>query len=188
MNDTPPHPRTVAALLFAALTLTASGCNNPYANTPTPPSQNSTVQNAGEPPAPAPTAAGGQAPARLKATPQAALAQFADLYTNWTWRTLAHNQQTLAAISIGAARLAEQQAAASSRTDSTLARARVANHGQLLGVTPDLQRAGWWILITSEQTTGSGEYQTLPASDHVTLAQVQRIGGGWAVSQWLPQS
>lgn len=186
MSGTPHRPRIAAALLLAALTLAASGCSNPYANTPAPPSQSATVQNTGEPPAPAPTA--GQLPARLQATPQAALAQFAGLYTNWTWRTLVADQQTLAAIGTGAARLAEQQAAASSRADSTLARGHVANHGELLGATPDLHRAGWWIVITSEQTTGSAEYETLPASDHVTLAQVQRTGGGWAVSQWLPQS
>jgi hypothetical protein len=89
--------------------------------------------------------------------------------------------------SVGPARLAEQQAAATSRADSTITRARLSNHGQLLAVSPDLARHGWWILVTREQTTGGGEYEGLAASDHVTLVQLAAVNGGWAVSLWLPQ-
>jgi hypothetical protein len=88
---------------------------------------------------------------------------------------------------VGPARLAEQQAAATSRADSTITRARLSNHGQLLAVSPDLARHGWWILVTREQTTGGGEYEGLAASDHITLVQLAAVNGRWAVSLWLPQ-
>ena len=58
----------------------------------------------------------------------------------------------------------------------------------MLGVSPDLARSGWWVLVTREQTAGSGEYEGLAASDHVTLVQLAAVNGGWAVTQWLPQS
>lgn len=65
-------------------------------------------------------------------------------------------------MSVGPARLAERQtAAATTRPDSTLAWAHVANHGELLGLTADLTRFGWWIVITREQTSDSGEYEAL---------------------------
>lgn len=44
------------------------------------------------------------------------------------------------------------------------------------------------MLVTREQTAGSGEYEGLAASDHVTLVQLAAVNGGWAVTQWLPQS
>lgn len=185
MNNRRPA-RLLCALAALTLMLALAGCSDPYASmsSSTPATG---VQNAGEPSAPGPSA-NGEHSTRLQATPQRALTQFGVLYTNWTWRTLARDQQTLEAMSVGAARLAEQQAAAATRADSTLARARLANHGELLAIAPDMTRSGWWILITREQTSGNGEYEALPASDHVTLAQVAHLDRGWAVSQWLPQN
>jgi len=91
-------------------------------------------------------------------------------------------------ISVGAARLAEQQAAAATRADNTLARARIANSGEVLSVSPDLARHGWWVVVTRERTVGDGEYEGLASGVHVTLVQLASVGDGWAVSQWLPQS
>jgi hypothetical protein len=178
-------PSTVAIL---AVTLALSGRTDPYTAKPnSTPVAPSTVQNAGEPPAPPPASAGGQAVADIQHTPQGAIARFASLYTNWSYATLAHDQLTLATISVGAARLAERQAAATSRADSTITRARLSSHGQVLAVSADLARRGWWIVVTCERTTGGGEYEGLAASDHVTLVQLATVGGGWAVTQWLPQ-
>jgi len=172
--------------LAATLTLAAAGCSNPDAPaTQTPASQ---AQNSGEPPAPAPPAAADETSTDPQATPQRALATFADMYINWDYRTLTATQRALAARSVGAARLAEQQAAASSGADSTIQRAQIHNSGQLASVAREQTQPGKWLVVTREQTTGDSEYEGLPASYHVTLARVQHVRGGWAVSEWLPQS
>ena len=184
------HHAIPCVLLALAATVALTGCTNPYAaSKATPRSSASTgVQNAGEPPAPAPASSSTQSPTDVQATPQSAIVQFADLYSNWTYRTLAREQLALAAMSTGAARLAERQAAGASESDSTIARARLSNQGQVLAVAPDLARAGWWIVATREQTSGSGEYEGLASSDHVTLVQLAHVNGGYTVTQWLPAS
>src|SRR5471032_2068411 len=88
-------------VLLAAVALT--GCTNPDAPGSVQETSTASPQNTGEPPAPAPP------------TPAKALAAFSGLYSNWTYRTLSSNQQQLATMSVAGARLAEQQAAASSR-------------------------------------------------------------------------
>ena len=183
------HP-TLSTVAILALTILLSGCSDPYTakQQPTGASRAAVVQNAGEPSAPPPTPAAGQSVADAQNTPQDAISQFARLYANWSYATLTHDQLTLAAMSVGPARLAEQQAAASSRADSTLARAHLSNHGGVLAVSADLTRSGWWIVVTREQTTGSGEYEGLPATDHVTLVQLAVVNGRWAVSLWVPQT
>lgn len=145
------------------------------------------VQNVGEPRAPAPRQAGAQAPIDTRRTPRQAILQFAGRYANWTYETLATHQLSLASISVGAARLAEQQAAAATRADATLARARIANSGEVLSVSPDLARDGWWVVVTRERTVGNGEYEGLAPGLHVTLVQLAFVGNRWAASQWLPQ-
>jgi len=129
-----------------------------------------------------------QAPAAVQRTPTAALTAFSRLYSNWTYRTLTADQRTLAAMSVGAARLAEQQAAASSRADTTIARGHIWNSGQIVSVAGDLAEPGTWAIVTREQTGGSTQYEGLPASFHVTLARLARVPGGYAVSEWLPQN
>jgi hypothetical protein len=113
--------------------------------------------------------------------------RFAALYTNWDYRTLPADQRTLVAISVGAARLQARHAAASAG-NRRLAKAHVWNRGEILGVTPDQARPGWSLVVTRELTGGSGEYASLPATYHIALALAVPVGGGWAVSQWQPQS
>jgi hypothetical protein len=176
-------------LCGVAIVLGAGGCSDPYAiKAGSVGTGASSVQNVGEPPAPAPRQDGAGGVFDPQATPQAAIARFAEVYANWSYRSLARDQVLLASMSVGAARLAERQAAASTRADGTLARARISNRGSLLSVSADLARAGWWVVVNREQTFGRGEeYEGLAASDHVVLVQVARVGDGWAVSQWLPQ-
>jgi len=174
------------ALLAVTLTLAGAGCANPDAPArQTPAGQ---TQNPGEPPAPAPPTARSQAPTDVQDTPAQALAAFAATYVNWDYRTLTHRQRTLASISIGPARLAEQQAAATSAADSTIQQAQIHNSGQLASLAPDRARPGLWVIVTREQTSGASQYEGLPASYHVTLARLGRVPGGWAVSEWLPQN
>lgn len=171
-----------------AIVLGACGCSDPYAaESGGVGTGANSVQNVGEPPAPAPRQDGAGGVVDPQVTPQGAIVRFAEVYANWSYLTLAREQALLASMSVGAARLAERQAAASTRADGTLARARISNRGSVLSVSSDLARAGWWVVATREQTFGGGEYEGLAASDHVVLAQVARVGGGWAVSQWLAQ-
>jgi len=181
--------RVFTLLLAIALASCLAGCSNPYASR-APQSKPDAAQSPGEPPAPARPTTASQAPERVQSTPQRALTLFADLYTNWSYHTLTQNQQTLAAISVGTARLTEQQAAAASTTDTTVTRARITNHGQLIAVAENLDRPGTWIVVTREQTSSedNGEYEGLGASYHLTLAEVAAVPGGWAVSDWRPQT
>jgi hypothetical protein len=174
-------------LLLATVALT--GCSNPDA----PSAEQSTTsssspQNPGEPTAPAPLTPAAQAPAGVQLTPAKALAAFSQLYTNWTYRTLSANQQTLAGMSVNPARLVEQQAAVSSEADTTITRGHIYNTGQIVSIATDLAHPNMWVIVTREQTGGDTQYEGLPAAYHVTLAQLARVPDGYAVSQWLPQN
>jgi type IV secretory pathway VirB10-like protein len=189
---------SLQVLLPAALTAAIAGCGvtNPY--TPSTTTRNpttiaitrtaSSAQNPGELPAPPPPTPASQQPARLQSTPERAIAQFAALYTNWTWRTLAADQLTLARVSVGAARLSEQQAAAADDRDSEIARAHLYNQGQLVSIARSLTNVSQWVIVTREQTAGNSQYDGLQAAYHITLATVTHLPDGWAISAWLPQN
>ncbi|MGO8906646.1 MAG: hypothetical protein ACLQMH_13635 [Solirubrobacteraceae bacterium] len=169
-----------------------TGCTNPDAPTTSatdaPTVTGTAARSPGEPSAPAPPSAGDQAPSGVQRTPQAELRAFAELYINWNFRTLTTEQRTLAEMSVGAARLTEQQAAASSQADSTISQGHIYNSGQVVEVGPDLAHGGMWIVVTREQTGGDAQYEGLPSTYHVTLARVAPVPGGYAVSEWLPQT
>ncbi|MHB1538889.1 MAG: hypothetical protein ACYCUM_13870 [Solirubrobacteraceae bacterium] len=191
MSRHAPHTRAGrraagAALSLGLCALSLAGCSNPYASATS--GQRPRIQSAGEAKAPPPAGAESQQPARVQKTPRRAIVQFASRYSNWTYKTLTRDQQQLAAIAVGAARLTEQRAAAASRGDATLARGKIENHGEVLAISRDLRRRGWWLIVTSEQTSGTGQYEALPTSDHVSLARLARLHGGYAVEEWLPQS
>ncbi len=172
-----------AAVALACASLL--GCSNPDAGSRI---SAATPGSPGEPPAPAAPAAGAQHPAGVSPTPPGALLAFADAYVNWDYRTLAAVQRSLAARAVGAARAAEQQAAASSGADRTIRAARIVNSGSVLSIAPERSARGMWVLVTREQTSGGQGYAGVPASDHVTLARLAHVSGGYAVSEWLPQS
>lgn len=176
-------PGTLVLMLVLAVTL--GGCTNPDAPDA---DRTATTTNAGEPAPPPPPLPASEAPFGVQTTPQRALAYYAHRYINWTYRTLTADQQALARASVGAARLAEQQAAAHSRADTALARGRVWNRGQTISINQDLAAPGTWVVVTREQTGGNTAYEGLPASYHVTLAKLAAVPGGYAVEQWLPQT
>ena len=75
------------------------------------------------------------------------------------------------------------------RSDSTLASSQVANSGQVIAIAPELAgAAGDWVVVTREPTTGQGDYQGLPATLHVTYAQLTHTPDGFVVSLWAPQN
>jgi hypothetical protein len=190
MSKRPPRGIVLACALLGAVVL--GGCRNPDALTATRTAAVSSHAPApaspGEPRAPGAPSAASQIRTAVQRTPQAALEAFAERYTNWTYRTLTAQQRALGAMSVGAARLAEQQAAASAQGDSTIARAHVHNSGRVVSIGRDLTDADKWVVVTRERTGGNSNYQGLPAGLHVTLSELAWVPGGYAVSQWLPQS
>jgi hypothetical protein len=127
-------------------------------------------------------------PVDLSPSPQAAVERFAETYINWTWRTLAADQERLAASAVGEARAAELQAAQQTARDQPLARGRIYNTGKIVGIAPAHNVSAYeWVVVTREQTGGNGEYANLAPSFHVTLASVQRVPGGFAVELWRPE-
>jgi hypothetical protein len=127
------------------------------------------------------------APVAAASSPQVAVERFADGYINWSYLTLAVDQQQLATTAVGEARATELQARQQTERDSALARGRVFNTGTIVTVAPARGAgANVWACVTKEQTGGDGEYAALAVAYHVTLATVQRVPDGWAVSAWQP--
>jgi predicted small lipoprotein YifL len=189
---------TVGVLTMLAMIAAIAGCgiSDPYTHpqataSPHPASPAAgpaAAQSPGEPSTPPPPSAESQARSTVAATPEQAIRQFAVPYVNWTWRTLAPHLRELAAISVGAARLAEQQAAAAEGRDSEIATTHVDNRGQIISIAPSQTQSGEWVVVTREQTGGNAQYDGLQASWHVTLAQLVHLPAGYAISQWLPQN
>jgi hypothetical protein len=194
--------KLTASLLLSALgaaALAGCGITDPYSATQptatTPGTSTATATNAdpapersGTIPANARAAQNRTAPSATRATPDAALEQYARLYVNWNAHTVVAVQHQLAALSIGQARAQALQAAASYTRDQTLAESGVANSGHLVAITPSLTTRGLWVLVTSEQTTGKGDYSGLPPTLHVIYAGLTRTASGFVVSEWAPQN
>jgi predicted small lipoprotein YifL len=121
-------------------------------------------------------------------TARAAVLRYARLYIDWTAAALAGDQRRLARLSVGAARLTAQQQAATTGTDRTLRADHLANHGMVVSAAPGAGvERGRWVIVTREQTTGTGSYHDLPYQLHVTLATAIHTRRGWVISQWSPQ-
>jgi len=128
------------------------------------------------------------APGAGKLSPESALERYARLYVNWSAPTVAADQRELATISLDQARAQALQAATSYAHDQTLQHSGVANSGHAVAITSSITTPGEWVIVTSEQTTGKGDYAALPPTLHVTYAQVTRASSGWVVSEWAPQN
>jgi hypothetical protein len=44
------------------------------------------------------------------------------------------------------------------------------------------------VIVTSETTSGQGDYSGLPPTLHVTYAQLTDTHHGWIVTAWNPQT
>ncbi len=128
-------------------------------------------------------------PGSLASSAQVALLRYALAYTNWQASSLPAHERQLASLAISAARLAAEQIAISQSGAASLAADHVRNSGLVLAIAPGKGSARrQWVVVTNEQTTGTGPYAGLPSLPHVTLARTTRVGSGWAVSEWSPKS
>ena len=185
---------------LAAALLTGCGISDPYAGTHAATSTSTSSSAAALTNADPAPERGGTIPAGARAaqsrlsagaarpTPQAALERYAHLYVNWTADSVAAVQRELASLSEGQARAQALQAAASYTRDQTLTQSGVTNSGHLVAITPSLTTPEQWVLVTSEQTSGTGDYAGLPSTLHVIYAQVTRTASGFVVSEWAPQN
>jgi hypothetical protein len=123
-----------------------------------------------------------------QSTQTGALERYATLWSNWTAGTLIAHQKQLAGISLGQARAQALQAVASFQNDSTLDASHVADSGRVIAITPSLTARGQWVVVTSETTTGQGDYEGLPAILHVTYARLTHTRRGFVVSEWSPRN
>lgn len=72
---------------------------------------------------------------------------------------------------------------------TSLAEHHVTNKGVVLAITTGEGPArGQWVVVTQEQTTGTGPYASLPSEPHVTLARAKQLPGGWFIYEWSPHS
>jgi hypothetical protein len=118
-----------------------------------------------------------------------ALRRYALAYTNWRAASLPVHERQLASLAIGPARLAAEHTAASGSAIASLAQSHVENRGVVIAIAAGEGAAhGQWVVVTREQTTGTGDYAGLPPTLHVTYAQVRRVNYGWAVRTWDPRT
>jgi phage protein U len=191
-----------AGAAIAAIALAGCGLSNPYATKATKTATGTTTkpttttvdhdpapERGGSIPAAARSKQGTLAASAAQPTPVAALTNYAQLYTNWTAKTVSATQTELASMALGSARAQALQAAASYRHDTTLLKSHVANSGTVVAISNGRGvAAGEWVVVTREATTGSSDYQGLPAQLHVTYAQLTKTATGWVVSSWSPQT
>jgi hypothetical protein len=197
--------RTLTRLIAAAVvTVAIAGCgltdpyqqhtitSRPTTATPAPPPSDQAdpaPERGGTTPQSTHTEQSTLAPDAALASPQAAVERYARVYLNWTARDVVQAQRRLASISLGQARAQALQAAASAARDGELAASRLANHGQVIALAPgQASAAGRWVIVTSERTTGQGDYPGLPPTQHIIYAQLTRTRSGYVVSQWAPQN
>jgi hypothetical protein len=190
--------RTLQAIaeLLAGAALAGCSLATPY-TPPHPVAKPSAARDAGDPPPerdgtiPAIAAAAQSVLATdaARPTPRATLAHYATLAVNWNWRTLPTIERRLAAISLGQARAQALQAAATATSDPTLSQHHITNQGRVVAIAADQARPrGWWVIVTTETTTGQTGDSGLPPTLHVTYAQLAHGRGGWVVNQWQPQT
>ena len=203
MNNTPASKAVALAALTAAVmqagcTLSVpSSAPSPTTTTraPNPTTATSAPRDAGDPaperggriPPAAQATQQALAPRADSATPRGALERYANLAINWTWRNLADRERRLASISLGQARAQALATAAQAGANPALRAHQVTNAGRSVSIAPGRgAAAARWVIVTAEQTSGTGPYTGLPQTLHITYAQVTHTPSGYLVSQWHP--
>jgi hypothetical protein len=132
-----------------------------------------------------------QTATRAAPTAAQAVRAFVTAYINWNAQTVSADMRSLSARSVGQARAAMTLAAAETAGDYELRQGGIANGGTVEAVAPLSGHRNEYVVVTLESTsaTNTSAYQGLKPAWHVALATVQRMpGGGWALSDWQPES
>lgn len=126
----------------------------------------------------------------MSGSAEAALANFAGTYINWTADDVKPRLLALATRCVGQARTALTLAAVQTGADRELRQAGISNRGTVEAVAALPGHDHRYVVVTRESTsaTDSSAYQGLAAAWHLTVATVARRRGGWVVSGWQPQS
>ena len=175
-------------LLAACLTGCSALGGSPTTTQTTTRSKLAQAQAEHEYPSPPPKA---QTATRPAGGPLAAIRSFAREYINWRADTVTAQMRALAAQSVGQARSEMELAAAHTASDYELRRGGVANSGTVEAIAPLTGHRLEYVVVTLERTTATATsaYEGLRPAWHLALATVARqAGGGWAVSEWQPES
>jgi hypothetical protein len=127
---------------------------------------------------------------RVWAGAAAAVRAFAAAYVNWTASTVAARLRALARECVGQARATLQLQAGEVAADAELHRGRIINSGTVEAVGPLPGSSRRYAVVTRERTRAPADaaYRGLAPEWHVSVATVTRLGGGWVVSGWQPES
>lgn len=115
---------------------------------------------------------------------------FAAAYVNWTAATVSARLRALAHRSVGQARATLELQAREVAADAELRRGRIANAGSVEAVGPLTGRRDRYVVVTRERTSAADDaaYRGLAPEWHVSVATVRRVGRGWVLSGWQPES
>ena len=116
--------------------------------------------------------------------PRAAARAFALAWTNWSWRRIATSERRRAALATGPLREQIAQDAAAAVHDTTLARDRIENRGEVLAI--DVQVGGRTYVLMRETNTSAGLDAIGDSAIRVYRATVARAARGWLVAAWAP--
>jgi hypothetical protein len=83
-----------------------------------------------------------------------------------------------------------QLAGAGTAQDYELQRGGIANSGTVEAIASLRGRANRYVVVTLERTTATNTnaYQGLRPAWHVAIATVTRVGTGWVLSGWQPET
>ena len=186
-----PLPAAGVTLALAlAATSTSCGVGDPYDDDqPDPPPWDSPSLNLGHEIADPHPSRADRVPVAPAPTPAEAVERFATLYINWDYRTLAHVQRRLAAMSVGEAATTQARAVTRTRHDYELRRGRVVNSGRIVTLSRSRPPArASYLVVTLERTTRPRVNDDHRPAYHLADATTEAVDGGWAVSTWEPKT
>ena len=179
-------------VLAVALTVTMSGCQDPYArdrarpasaSAARPSAAPSDISQPGPPAGSVPSTAARRAPSA-----RVAAGSFATRWVNWDWRSAAGQQRTLARLATAGLARQLRANASSARVDATLARDKPGARGRVVAIdlkAGNAEAAG--IVVAREQTSTDGRADLGGQRYRVYLIRLTRERNGWGVSAWEPQ-
>jgi hypothetical protein len=189
----PPMSRLALAAACVMLVLAGCAVSDPYENhsarpTPAPRAPGNggppgESHEAGPAPVPAPVALPRRGGAR---SARSAAAAFARAWTNWSWRTIRTSGRARAALAAGELRRRVLQDTRAARTDRTLARDRIVNHGEVLAVDARVRGGvGTAYAVVRETNAADGIAVIGDTVMRVYRAELRRSSlGGWFVTAW----